>query len=217
MSKNPFSRRIIKRTLGLTLVIVFLAVAYRVSVFRPAKNFHEVTPGQFYRSAQLTPEELQEVIDQYGIKTVISLRGASPKSPWFHSQMEVLNKNNVAFESFGWKTEAYPQTDDLQDYLKALKKVEYPVLVHCRSGADRTGLATTLYAIEVLGMEKQKAVDEYLNTKYLHLSFFQPAQKDFMSKYKGYEWGVSEYDACSDEFAKYRDIDQVCVKSKELQ
>ena len=205
---------IVQRSLISICIIAFLAIAYRVSVFRPAKNFHEVTPGKFYRSAQLTPEEMQEAIDQYGIKTVISLRGASPKSFWFHPQMEVLKKNNVAFESFGWKTEAYPQTDDLQDYLKALKNVEYPVLVHCRSGADRTGMATALYAIEILGMEKQQAVDEYLNPKYLHLSFFQPAQKDFMSKYKGYEWGVQEYDACSDEFAKYRDEDQVCAKSE---
>ena len=38
------------------------------------RNFHVVEDGVLYRSGQLTPEELTSVLDQYHIKTVITLR-----------------------------------------------------------------------------------------------------------------------------------------------
>ena len=38
-------------------------------------NFREVLPGQVYRSAQPTPEQLRRWTSQYGLKSVLNLRG----------------------------------------------------------------------------------------------------------------------------------------------
>jgi len=38
-------------------------------------NFHEVSKGTVYRSAQLDEDELAEYIDRYGIRSILNLRG----------------------------------------------------------------------------------------------------------------------------------------------
>ena len=134
--------------------LMFIALGlfiYRASIFRISKNFHEVDSGKFYRSAQLTPGEMQDMIDKYGIKTVISLRGAPESSYWVQPQREVLAKNNVKFYAFGWTIDYFPDRDQYLGFLEALKTAERPILVHCRTGADRTSTATALYAIEYMG------------------------------------------------------------------
>src|SRR5690242_684397 len=68
-------RIIIKAAVAIGLT-AFVLWAWQSSIVRLSKNFYEVDPGKFYRSAQLSPTELKDVVDKYGIKTVISLRGA---------------------------------------------------------------------------------------------------------------------------------------------
>src|SRR6476661_10112641 len=47
------------------------------------RNFHVVADGVLYRSGQLSPEELKCVIDQYHIKTVVTLRTVrEPDKPY---------------------------------------------------------------------------------------------------------------------------------------
>lgn len=206
--KKILSRRM---TWWAVLILALLSFAYRTSVFRISKNFYEVDPGKFYRSAQLTSEELQEVIDQYKIKTVISLRGANPKAFWYPPEIETVEKNHIKFLSFGFATEYYPQPEDLRGYLKALKEEDYPILVHCKTGADRTGEATALYMMEIKGVPKEQAIQDHLNFKYWHVNLFQPSKISFMKKYQGYDWAMSTYDDCTSEFADHRNPDSKCL------
>ena len=79
---GSLARRIALR-IGLTLAgLAGLFGAYDgLLIF--SGNFHEVVPGQFYRSAQLSGERLGAEIDRYGIKTVINLRGENPDKGWY--------------------------------------------------------------------------------------------------------------------------------------
>ena len=43
-------------------------------------NFHIVEEGKVYRSGQMSAEALRETIEEYGIQTVIRLRGAHGQS-----------------------------------------------------------------------------------------------------------------------------------------
>lgn len=190
-----------KWLLGICLFIGFASWVYYTSVFRLSKNFHEVDPGKFYRSAQLTPEELQDAINKYGIKTVISLRGAPENSYWVPGQKAILEKNNVAFHHFGWTTDYFPETDRLKGYLQVLQNAERPILVHCRTGADRTGEATAMYAIDFMGYDNQKAINEFLNFKYWHVPKFHPAKTEFVKNYKGLQWSLNNYELCTKENA----------------
>lgn len=175
----------------------FLAFAHRYSTFRISKNFTEVDPGKFYRSAQLSAEEMQEAIDKYGIKTVISLRGAPEHAFWYQPQVDVLKKNNVAFHALWLTAEHFPPKEELAKYVDLLDQANYPILVHCRVGSDRTGEATAMYAMKSMGQTREQAIANHLNFDYWHVPLFKPAKVEFMKRYEGPDWARNQYEPCS--------------------
>jgi protein tyrosine phosphatase (PTP) superfamily phosphohydrolase (DUF442 family) len=194
-----------KAMISLTLAGVFVALVltvYRMSVFRPSQNFHVVDEGRFYRSAQLTGPEFEEVVKQFGIKSVINLRGAQAGEPWFDAEKSTLEKLGVQLINFGFSTEHLPSASDLNGYLDALEKLPRPILVHCRSGADRTGEASSIYAMEYMGQPREQALSQ-LSFTYLHVPFFQPSKRFLINHYGGRAWAKTTYNPCSPEFIKY--------------
>jgi protein tyrosine/serine phosphatase len=175
---------------------------YRASVFRPTRNFHAVEEGQFYRSAQLTSEELEDVVRQYGIKSVINLRGSQPGEPWFDAEKAMLVKLNVRMENLGFTSEHVPSRDDLVKYLDAIGSLPRPILVHCRAGSDRTGEASAIYVMEEMKRPREEAMAQ-LSFKYLHIPLFQPAKKYLINNYGGSQWARTSYDPCSPQFIDY--------------
>jgi protein tyrosine/serine phosphatase len=56
--------------------------------------------------------------------------------------------------------------------IRLLREMPKPMLVHCKSGADRTGLAVTLY-LHVIRGEPLEQARRALSWRYAHLSFGQ--------------------------------------------
>lgn len=203
------SRKLIRRILiGLSFVAL-VAWGYRNSVFRPAKNFHELDPGKFYRSAQLAKDEFEDLVKTYGIKTVINLRGSQPGEWWFDDEKSELERLHVRMENIGFSTEQLQTREDWLRYSELLKTAERPILVHCRSGADRTGEASAVYQIDYMGKSREEALDQ-LSIHYLHMMPFLPAKTLFVENYKGADWLLKEYDPCSKIFRKYAKRESNC-------
>ena len=127
-----------------------------VSWARPLKlpgvsNFYEVTTN-LYRGAQPTPEGMK-ALKAMGIKTVINLRS-------FHSDQDEVagtGLQSIRFETEPWRAEE----EDVVAFLKAVTDTNnLPAFVHCRRGADRTGLMCAMYRIVVCGWTKQDAIGE---------------------------------------------------------
>jgi uncharacterized protein (TIGR01244 family) len=189
--------------------IVLGSCIYRASVFRPAKNFHVVDEGKFYRSAQLRGDEIEEIVAKYGIKTVINLRGSQPGEWWFDEEKSTLEKLGVRHENIGFSTEHLQTRDDIIAYNELLRTAERPILVHCRSGADRTGEASAIYAMDYMGKSREEALKQ-VSFQYLHVPLLQPAKRLFVSRYDGPEWAKSSYDPCSPELRKYAKHESYC-------
>ena len=177
---------------------------YVASTFRPAKNFHEVDPGKFYRSAQLTGDEFSEAIRDYGIKTIINLRGASPGEGWYDDEVRAAREQGVAHLNFGFSTKQVPHRTSLLPLLEALHTVRRPILVHCRSGADRTSEVSAVYAMLYMGQTKEQAMRQ-LNLRYLYVEFFAPAKRLFVQDWQGEAWARDSYDPCLPKYAAYYD------------
>lgn len=177
--------------------LLFVCYAYYTSVYRISKNFYEVDPGKFYRSAQLSPDELKEVIAQYGIKTIISLRGAPTGFSWMKEEVEIAQKNNINFVDLGFTIHYFPTNNHMKRFAETLKTAERPILVHCRTGSDRTGEASAIYAVEFMGKSKEQAIDEQLSFKYWHVRSFHPAKAELVRQWQGIDWAISTYDLCS--------------------
>lgn len=114
-------------------------------------NLHRVTPTIF-RSAQPGIDGLPG-IESLGIRTVLSLRESNADAP-------LARRSNVDFlrhPLWTWDVE----DDDVLAVLRVLTDAErQPVLLHCKHGADRTGLMIASYRVVVQGWSKQDALAE---------------------------------------------------------
>jgi protein tyrosine/serine phosphatase len=99
-----------------------------------------------YRSGQISPERLGTIIDKLGIKTVVNLRGEEDK-PWYVAEREVVEHNGARLVNLGFSASRYPDPARLRELLDVIERIEPPFLVHCKGGADRTGLFFVLLAL----------------------------------------------------------------------
>jgi protein tyrosine phosphatase (PTP) superfamily phosphohydrolase (DUF442 family) len=119
-----------------------LAVAGEVAHVLFFGNVHEVIPGRVYRSGQLSPDKLRSVIANRGIKTVINLRGCCNPFDWYLNECRVTHDLNVSQEDITFSAIRLPPPPEIKRLIDVLDHAEYPVIMHCRQGADRTGLAS---------------------------------------------------------------------------
>jgi len=105
-----------------------------------------------YRCAQPTAYGFKE-LEKLGIKTVINLRSE-------HSDIKELSGTNLKYyEIPSQATEV--REGDLMKFLKIVSNPEEaPYLIHCRRGADRTGLFVAFYRIVVQGWSREEAIKE---------------------------------------------------------
>jgi len=120
-------------------------------------NFHEILPGQFYRSAQLAPGELERRIDQYGIRTVVNLRGTKVNPGWYDDERRVAASRGIELVDFPMSSSQRLSPERALALVDLMKKAPKPILIHCLSGADRTGLASVIYLNQVAGMDEETA------------------------------------------------------------
>lgn len=193
----------------LSITPLALALLY-TSYFRITKNFYAVDPGKLYRSAQLTRDELKDAIHEYGIKTVISLRGDPPSLFGQENEETTLVKEKVEFHSFPLKMDYYPNKKHLNEIIELLHSAPKPILIHCRSGADRTGMISAIYAIEEMHQSKDEALGQ-LAFKYWHLRGTHKAMLDFVKVYQGREWARNSYDPCN--YPNYKEHISDCGQS----
>ncbi len=105
-----------------------------------------------YRGAEPTAEGLQE-LKKLGIRTVIDLREP--------------NGNQAGMAELGLTYEHIPMTafhvkdDNVVQFLRIAGDSSHaPMFVHCKRGADRTGLMCAIYRIAFQGWTKDQAIAE---------------------------------------------------------
>jgi protein tyrosine/serine phosphatase len=119
-------------------------------------NLAEVIPGKLYRSNHPTPARLAAAKRRYGLHTLINLRGHRQCGSDALSRSTAaalgLHHIDMAFESRG-----APHRDRILRFAAIYRTLDTPALMHCKSGADRAGLASGL-AILFEGGTSQEAL-----------------------------------------------------------
>jgi protein tyrosine/serine phosphatase len=143
LKAHPIGRAIAIAVAAL-LICVGLAGGWAIGL-QLVGNVHVVEDGVLYRSAQLNENKLSTVISTYGIKSVINLRGENLGLQWYDDEMKVSRALGVIH--FNVRMTAVRDTDDVTvtQLMETLRTAPRPMLVHCESGSDRTGLAAALY------------------------------------------------------------------------
>jgi len=145
----------------------------------PLDNFRVVEPGRLYRSAQLDATTLELLVDVFGIRTVVNLRGENPDEAWYENEREVLEAQGVELVDVRMSASALPAREELLKLYDAFLTAEEPILIHCRAGADRTGAAAAIWRMVVPGEPREDAARE-LCVCYGHFEAFTPAMDELV-------------------------------------
>jgi protein tyrosine/serine phosphatase len=149
-------KRVLTRS-GLALLGLCAALGVYLLCLQWSGNFHEVLPGRYYRSAQLSATTLATDIEKYHIKTIINLRGAKPGTRWYDDELAVAEAYGVTHVDFPMSASKRLTPEESYALVAALRAAQGPLLVHCKSGADRTGLASVMYLQQVAGVDEETA------------------------------------------------------------
>lgn len=103
----------------------------------------KVTEGVF-RSSHPMPYQLRSAAAA-GVRTVLSLRGVETKIGSNRLEWEVCRTLGLTLIHFPLGSRDAPSADEVLGLRQLFDELEYPVLVHCKSGADRAGLVAALY------------------------------------------------------------------------
>lgn len=105
-------------------------------------NMHKISSSAF-RSAQPAPHDIARFA-RSGIRTVINLRG--PRvcgSYWL--EREACARAGIKLVDFTVYSRGAPTRQSIHDAAELFRSAEHPILMHCKSGADRAGLMSVLY------------------------------------------------------------------------
>jgi len=131
-------------------------------------NFHIVSTGRLYRSGQMKPDVLAQVIRDHGIKSIVNLRGDSGDMDWYFSETNTAWRLGVQHFDFSLSANRELKDEEMDQILTTMSTAPKPILIHCKTGSDRTGLVGALYLYGVEGKSPEKAEHE-LNYIYGHV------------------------------------------------
>lgn len=119
-------------------------------------NFAAVEPGRLYRSNHPTPGNLAAFTRRVGLCSLINLRGRT------RSGSDALSRDTAArlgleFHDIALESRGAPQKDRILRLAGIYREMRAPALIHCKSGADRAGLAAGLYILINGGSAAQAA------------------------------------------------------------
>lgn len=172
-------------------------------------NLHQISP-RMWRAAQPGPGAIRRLA-QRGIKTIINLRGERNCGSYI-LEKRAAQKHGITLVDIPVNSRTAPDPARLLRLAEAFKSIEYPALLHCKSGADRAGLVATLYLHLHEGLTIAEARRQ-LSWRYGHVKqartgvidyFFDEYERDHAKTGRSLiEWAQSpdyDFDALTEHF-----------------
>jgi len=168
-SSSKWRTKRIARNCVIALVALLLLGGGYLGELQLTGNFHTVVAGQFYRSGQLTAAQIDEYAKEYGVKTIINLRGANAGSSWYDAEVSEAARLGIAHVDFGMSARRELTASQADSLIALMKSAQKPILVHCKAGSDRSGLASALYLAAVV-RKSEEAAEGQLSIRFGHFS-----------------------------------------------
>ncbi|TCZ53199.1 protein tyrosine phosphatase [Roseicella aquatilis] len=113
----------------------------------PWRNWGVVESGRLYRSNHPLPWQLRDAARRLGLRTVINLRGERTQCGSDRLGRATAAELGLVHVDAPFESRGAPHRDRILRLAEILKTVPEPILIHCKSGADRTGLAAGLWLL----------------------------------------------------------------------
>ncbi|MFO0936861.1 MAG: tyrosine-protein phosphatase [Gemmataceae bacterium] len=149
-------------------------------------NRHAVIAGKVYRSSQPSGETLSSLIRANRVRTVLNLRGFCPGVDWYEEEMQAVYAGDANLEDVTMSAKCLPTPGEVRRVIDIYDHAEFPILIHCKEGKDRTGLvsamALLLYTDATVEMARRQLLPIYG-----HLQVGRTvAMDDFFDRYEAW-------------------------------
>jgi protein tyrosine/serine phosphatase len=158
------------------LLILALVAGLTAYLILTRKNIHQVESNGLeplsYRSAQLKPNDLAHLIASKDIDVVLNVRGGSDSDKWYKEERDLVLSLGKEYHSHGFSVYKPPSRERFLDIVNVLEKAKAEnknILIHCKAGADRTGLISAVSQIILYDFPVEKAYKSSLNIPYGHV------------------------------------------------
>jgi len=154
-----------KKIIIVVLLIVMAGVGKYVYDMHINHNFETITEGKVYKSGVIPPDEIDEYVSKYHIKSIVDLRfpgtGDLENNPEIPAEL-TAEKEAIAkipgVNYFNNGSDQVPQQHNLDAFFKVMDNPDnYPVLIHCYHGVGRAEMYSALYRIEYEKMNRDEA------------------------------------------------------------
>lgn len=166
-------------------------------------NMTVVDPGRLIRTAQPKAGDLEKIREENGLGTILCLRGKEEDSARYWAREHGVEILSLDMRADDPPTDAElglffsimrGDTVRLGNYPEAIDRVvgveegadfkfEFPVLIHCQGGADRTGVMVAMYRMAFMGWDAGRAKREM--RLHWHFPFAHPRQFEFITEMEG--------------------------------
>lgn len=155
-----------KKIIGFTVlaIVLFFAGKY-VYDMNINHNFETISEGKVYKSGVIPPDEIQDYVQKYHIKSIVDLRFPgtndlinNPEIPAeLTAEREAVSKiKGVNYFNNG--SNQVPKQENLDRFFKIMDNPDnYPVLIHCYHGVGRAEMYSALYRIEYEHFSNEQA------------------------------------------------------------
>jgi hypothetical protein len=149
-------------------------------------NFAVLQPGRIYRSAQMSPLALSQTLHAYQVKTVVNLRGPNPEQDWYRGELAATLAAGATHDDIALSSCVWMSRIQLRTLVEVLDSCEYPILLHCSWGAERTGLTSAIAELLRPGATLDDARSQ-LALRYLYLRLGDGRiMAEFLDQYEGW-------------------------------
>jgi protein tyrosine/serine phosphatase len=163
-------------------------------------NRHRLGPGA-WRSAHPAPHQIR-TFARDGIKTIVNLRGPRVCGSYWLEQ-KACAEAGIELVNYQVRSRAAPTKEEVFGARDLFNRIEYPMLMHCKSGADRAGLMSVLYRYVREGVPIAEAKGE-LAARFGHfraadtgiLDYFFERYLDYARQHpiEFFDWVATVYD-----------------------
>ena len=183
----------LKKKIGLVVILLIATgVGKYVYDMHINHNFETITEGKVYKSGVIPPDEIEDYVEEYKIKSIIDLRfpgtGDEVNNPEIPAEL-TAEKEAIAkikgVNYFNNGSDQVPEPHNLDTFFKIMDDPKnYPVLIHCYHGVGRAEMYSAIYRIEYENMDKDEArTNTRLLTKWSSFDLGKP-KGDFLHNYQ---------------------------------
>jgi protein tyrosine/serine phosphatase len=139
------------------------------------RNFYSLS-NNAYRSNHPSPSFIKKLRKNKQLKTIISMRRADSTGQ-YRLEKETCDKLGITLINHPMSSRSFPDADNIIKAKEILENADYPILIHCKSGADRAGMMSVFYKHFILNQPIKEALAE-LSMKYGHFRWADTGKLD---------------------------------------